>query len=195
MIFAKEEVGSFCGIHIPVRETTETTTCCEIPLPPSPLMPQTNLPHILRTIGLYTICVYPNVHKCRRDRTSTCTFGFLCVTLHASWVVPAPGVRGVLHFQLRRELGLLCGSTPAKSEIYCLQKTGRDWQCFLKNLLTPRRETTTSPTASDSPCPEISKPKSLDKRRQRRQVRHGRADRFRMHLILRSVFVSFCWLI
>lgn len=50
LIFAKEEAGSFCGIQIPVRETTETTTCCEIPLAPSPLMPQTNLPHILRTV-------------------------------------------------------------------------------------------------------------------------------------------------
>lgn len=88
LIFVKEDVGSFCGIQIPVRETTETSTCCEIPLLPLPLTPQTNPAHILRTAGLYTVCVYLNVHESGCNFTSICTFAFLCATLRASWVVP-----------------------------------------------------------------------------------------------------------
>lgn len=120
------------------------------PLTPNATNQSTSHPED-KHISLYTVCVYLNVLDCGSlcDYTSTCTFVFLCVTPYASWVVPVPGVCGVLHFQLRRELGLLCGSTPAKSVIYCPQRARRDWQHFLKNLLTPRRETTTSPTPFD----------------------------------------------
>lgn len=81
---------------------------------------------------------------------------FLCVTPYASWVVPAPGVCGVLHFQSRKELGLLCGSTLAKSAIYCPQRAKRDWQCFPKNLLMSWRETTTTSTLFDCLLPPKS---------------------------------------
>lgn len=142
-------------------------------------------------IFLYIVCVYLNVLDCVCDYMSTCTFVFLCVTPYASWVVPAPGVRGVLHFQLRRELGLLCGSTPAKSVIYCPQRARRDWQCFLKNLLRPGgRQQPPQPRLTLLASPKISKPKSLDKHRPS-QVRHSSANRFRMHLMLRSVFYFF----
>lgn len=111
---------------------------------PSPLMPQTDPPHIRRTsIPAHTYihtCVYLNVLDC-------VVFVWLNEYMHICFSVcypacllggPAPGVRGVLHFQLRRELGLLCGNTPAKSVIYCPQRTRRDWQCFLKPSSRPR---------------------------------------------------------
>ncbi len=140
-------LGVFSGIQIPVRERPLKPPLVVKFLcpPPSPLMPQASPPHILRT-SILACMQYVCIQMCLIVGvcTRTCTFVFLCVTPCASWVVLAPGVRGVLHFQLRREPGPLCGSTPAKSTIYCLQRTRRDWQCFLKNLLTPQREKTTS---------------------------------------------------
>lgn len=102
LIFAKKEAGSFCAVQIPVRETTETTTCCEIPLPPRCHRPSTSHPEDcwLADTRQY---VYLNMQKCGCDCTSTCTFVFLCVTLRASWVVP--GARGACHIAFPAEEG------------------------------------------------------------------------------------------
>lgn len=102
-------------------------------------MLQTNPPNAERLcqdedIGLYTVVSLS--HSLSLSRS-------VCVTPYASWVVSLPGVRGVLHFQLRRDLGLLCGSTSANSVIYCPQRARRDWQCFQRNLFAALRETTT----------------------------------------------------
>lgn len=141
LISAEEEVGSFCGIQIPARETTQTTACCEIPLPPRPWCRKPiHLTSGGQAYRLFHTCVHPNVLHC-------VVFVWLYKYMHICFSVcyptcllggPAPGVRGVLHFQLRTELGLLCGNTPAKSVIYCPQRTRRDWQCFLKPSSRPR---------------------------------------------------------
>lgn len=111
LIFAKEEVGSFCGIQIPVRETTETTTCCEIPLPPSPLMPQTNPPHIPRTSVLAYI---PYVCMC----------SIVCVIIRAHahlffcvWPRMPPG--------WSQRLGYVA---------YCISSWGGSWGCCAEAL-------------------------------------------------------------
>lgn len=93
---------------------------------PSPLMPQTNPPHILRTNILAYVCVYLHVLHCVWSYEHMHICFSVCVTLCASWVVSAPGVFGVLHFQFRRELGLLCGSNSGE-DCDLLIAEGQTW--------------------------------------------------------------------
>lgn len=101
LIFCEEEVVSSCGFHIPVRETTETTTCCEIPLPPHSCRHKPSNSHLQdKTHWLACVCVsfymrlIAGLCVCVYHCTSTSTFVFpacVCETLCASWVVSRPG--------------------------------------------------------------------------------------------------------
>lgn len=159
---------------------------------PSPLMPQTDPPHIRRTsIPTHT---YVCVSECAR-LCCVCVIVqvhahlFFCVLPHMP-----PGwssARGTWRIAFPAEVGSwgCCAETLRQRAWFTVRRgTRRDWQCFLKPSSRPRGRQPSpqpclTPLAPPPPQKKISKPKTLNKQRPS-QVRQGRSKRVLMLSLL-----------